>query len=408
MPPVLHTDAREPAQETSRTGRPQGHRLGLVAIALMLLVGTIALPLLAIASEVRSDDTVIVGAGELIDEDLYVAASDFTLAGTANRDVYVAAAMADIQGRIAGSLNITGGDINLSGQVEQSVRVVGGGIVVSGTISRDLVMVGGTIQIAPSATIDGDLLVYGGQLDLDGAVGGDVNGRVASMTIDGTVGGDVNLDVESLDVASQAEIDGSLDYVSRQEADFAPGANVAGQIDHTEITPWGTGDGLRAKLFSPLVRTLWLLAAGTIMVALAPRLSAIVGGNVRRPWIPALVGLVSLVVLPIVAILLMVSIIGLPVGFIVLTLYFIALYLSQVVVGQRLGTIILPRSWNDGSRGFLLLAMTLGVILISALRFIPVPFVSSLVSLLVAIIGLGAFVLLMRQLRPAYESRVRA
>ncbi len=394
------------ADRSSRSvaARFRGHRLGLAAFALMLLLATLALPVPGFAFEARSEGTVTIDPTELIDDDLYVAAGEFTLQGRVNRDVYVAAGTIDIPGSVGGSLNIAGGEISVDGAVGGTVRVAGGDTAISGNVNRDLLIVGGITEIDAAASVEGDVLVYGGQLDLEGTVGGNVTGTVGSMTIEGTVDGDVDLDVQSLDVASGGEIDGSLDYGSRQEADISPGAEIVGNVEYTEITPWGTGDGLRAILFSPLVRTVWLLAAGAIMVALAPRFSAVVSGNVSRPWIPAIVGMLSLVVLPVLAILLMVSVIGLPVGLILLALFFISLYLSQIVVGQRIGTLILPRRWNDGSRGFLLLAMTLGVILISAFRFVPLPYVSALVNLVVAIIGLGAMVLLVRQLRPAYQS----
>jgi len=382
--------------------RPQGHRLGLAALALILILATLTLPTLGFASEGRTDGTVIIEQNEIIDDDLYVAAGEFTLEGTVNGDVFVAAGTVDIPGNVGGSLNVTGGSITIDGNVEGSVRVFGGDTIVSGAISGDLVVFGGSMLIGETASIDGDLLVYGGQVDLLGTTGGDVNGSVSLMSIEGTVAGDVDLDVQMLTVTSQAQIDGSLDYVSRQEATIRQGADIGGDVNRVELSPWGTGDGLRAQLFSPLIRTLWLLAAGVVMIALAPRFAAAVSGNVRRPWIPALVGVVSMAALPALAILLTVSVIGIPVGVILLALFLISLYLSQVVVGQRLGTLILPRGWNDGSRGFLLLSMTLGVILISAFRFVPLPFVSTVVNLLVAIIGLGAMVLLVRQLRPGY------
>lgn len=384
--------------------RPRGHGLGLAAFALMLIVATAALPVLGVASEGRSDGTVIVEINEIVDDDLFVAAGEFAVDGSVNGDVFAAAGTIDISGSVDGSLNVTGGSIAIDGIVEGSARVFGGDTVASGEITGDLMVFGGAVLIQDSAVINGDLVVYGGQVDVLGTIGGDINGSVGLMTIDGAVEGDVDLDVQTLTVTSQAGIDGSLDYVSRQEANIRQGADIGGDVDRVELSPWGTGDGLRAQLFSPLVRTLWLLAAGVVMIALAPRFAAAVGGNVRRPWIPALVGLGSMVLLPIIAILLMVSVIGIPVGVILLALFLISLYLSQVVVGQRLGALILPRSWKDGSRGFLLLSMTLGVILISAFRFVPLPFISTVVNLLVAIVGLGAMVLLVRQLRPGYTS----
>lgn len=385
--------------------RPKSHRLGLAAFAIILLMTALALPVLGIASEMRSGGTVTIEATELIDDDLYVAAGEFILEGRTNGDVLVAAGRIDVPGSVIGSLNIAGGETDVDGEVGRSVRILGGDTVLSGDIGGDLVIFGGRTEVQESVSIGGDLLIYGGELDLRGDVLGSVKGTVGSMTIGGRVDGDIDLDVQSLEVTTGAEIDRLLQYVSRQEADIAPGADI-GEVQHTETAPWGTGDGFRAQLFSPLVRTLWLLAAGVALVVLAPRLSAAVSGNVSRPWIPAIIGLLTVMLLPVIAIVLMISVIGLPVGLILLVLFVIALYLSQVVVGQRIGTLLLPRRWNDGSRGFLLLAMTLGVILISAFRFVPLPFVSAVVNLVVAVLGLGAVVLLVRQLRPAYQRDV--
>ena len=90
----------------------------------------------------------------------------------------------------------------------------------------------------------------------------------------------------------------------------------------------------------------------------------------------------------------MATVIGIPAGPDRAVLYFLALYLTQVFVGMAIGRFILPNGWNDGSRGFHLLAMTIGVILLGALRFIPLPYVHGLVTLVVTIWGMGAVAML--------------
>jgi hypothetical protein len=143
-----------------------------------------------------------------------------------------------------------------------------------------------------------------------------------------------------------------------------------------------------------MLRTLWMLVAGALLVVLAPRLANQLGTNGKR-IIPALpLGLLALIALPIVSIVLMVTVIGFPAGLVMLTLFLIGLYLTQAVVGITLGRFILPKSWNDGSRGFHLLAMTLGVIIIAAFRFVPLPWVWGGVSLIVTIWGIGAVLML--------------
>jgi hypothetical protein len=97
-------------------------------------------------------------------------------------------------------------------------------------------------------------------------------------------------------------------------------------------------------------------------------------------------------------VLLLATVIGIPAGLIVLGVYLVALYLTQVIVGMAIGRYILPNGWNDGSRGFHLLAMAIGVILIGGLRFVPLPYVHGLLMLAITVWGLGAVAMLLGSL----------
>jgi hypothetical protein len=93
-----------------------------------------------------------------------------------------------------------------------------------------------------------------------------------------------------------------------------------------------------------------------------------------------------------------VTVIGFPAGLLLLTLYGMAIYLTHAIAGMALGRFMLPRAWNDGSRGFLLLAMTLGVLAIAVFRFLPLPWVWAVISTVVTVWGLGAAVMVVPQL----------
>ena len=56
----------------------------------------------------------------------------------------------------------------------------------------------------------------------------------------------------------------------------------------------------------------------------------------------------------------------------------------------------MPRSWRDGSRGFLLFAMVIGTIVIGFLRMAPVPYLNVIVVVLVTVWGFGALLMLTR------------
>jgi hypothetical protein len=126
----------------------------------------------------------------------------------------------------------------------------------------------------------------------------------------------------------------------------------------------------------------------------------VANGVRHRPLGSIGIGLLVAIFAPILIVILLFTVIGWPIMLILLAAYLTALYLSQVFVGLAIGRFILPNSWGDDGRGFNLLAMTLGVLILSGLRLIPFPFVSWAIATITAIVGLGAIVLGPRWRRP--------
>ena len=382
----------------------RSRRLGLIAFGIILIVATLALPLLASATTMLGDSTVTIPATDTIDDDLVVTADSFVLDGDAELDVLAFARDVEINGNVGGSVNVAASSVTIRGHVDGSVRIAAGTVTIDGTVNGDVVVVGGTATVDPGGVLRGSLTMHGGTLTTRGTVSGDVTGTMERLTIDGPIRGDVNVRVSDLNVEPSAAVTGNLTYVSGSDADVSNDATVSGTIERETIAPWGIDGSFRGRFFSPLVRTLWMLVAGAAVIAFAPRLASALDRNMRRPLALFIAGAVALIAIPALALALAISVVGLPASLILIALYLIALYLSQYVVGQRLGTLILPNGWNDGSRGFLLLSMTIGVLLLSLLRYLPIPFVGSVIDLIITVGGLGAMVLLLGQLRPGTTS----
>ena len=111
--------------------------------------------------------------------------------------------------------------------------------------------------------------------------------------------------------------------------------------------------------------------------------------------------------LPVLFVILAVTLVGAPIAVIGLVAYLSVVYLSQVFLGMAIGRIILPSSWDSRSRGYNLLAMTMGVLILGGLRMVPVPFVSVVIAALTGAVALGAMTIAIRSARrtvavPAY------
>jgi cytoskeletal protein CcmA (bactofilin family) len=333
-----------------------------------------------------------------VTDDLYLAGGTITLLGRAQRDVSIAAGEVVISGPIGGSLNLAAGRAEITAPISGSLRILGGTVTLSGNVGGDVVMTGGRLEVTSSARINGSILLAGAQLDMRGQVAGDITGLVGTSSIGGTVTGAVDLSTGNLSIANTARIDGPVTVTGKQEASVASGADVPGGITHNTVSPWGWRSGPASSSIGwTATYTLdagdWWPHRARDAKARATSRSQWSAGN---PSVP--LGLLALIALPFVAVALMATVIGFPAGVIVLLLLGVALYLTQAVAGMAIGRFVLPRTWDDGSRGYLLLATTLGILLIAVFRFLPVPWVWAVASAIVTMWGLGSILMMIPQL----------
>lgn len=366
-----------------------------VAPVVLLIVAVIALgaPAVALGADMRSGSNVTIDAGQTVNDDLYISAGTVKLHGHATRDVLVAAGTFDFDGTIDGSLTLLAGNATVKGNVAHSVRVAAGQVEISGQIGGDLVVTGGDVKVTSTGRIGGDLLLAGGNVDVRGTVAGKVEGYAASFTAGGTFNKDVKVSTQNMDVLPTARVTGNLDYTSPNAASVPGSAQVGGKVVHTESSPFRGSWRDRAVWISHLTRLAWMLVVGAVLIALFPRAAARTANAVRRLLPSLAMGILFIWLLPLIAILLLVTVIGIPLAALVVVAYLIALYLSQIFVGLMIGRFLLPRGWNDGSRGFNLLAMVIGVVIITLIKMIPVPFVPTAVGILVTLLGLGGLML---------------
>lgn len=378
---------------TDPGGDRRSWRLGLAAALIIVLLGVAALPMATRGSEVERGSEVTIAANRTLTEDAYLVGGEVEFEGNAERDVMVAAGRYSQGGTIGGSLNLAAGEAEITGQVDGSLRVSGGTLDLRGQVGGDLIVIGGDVTIPSQARIRGNLILVGGQVDLRGTVDGDITGYAGRLTLNGATNGRVNVTVGDLEVLSAARIEGELRYVSMRKGDISDGAEIGGGIDRVLAAPW-EGAFEDGGFFGPLSRLLRLLVVGAALAILTPRLALRIEDNAQRTPIAFGVGVLGVFAIPVVAIVLLVSVVGFSLGWIVLMLLPVALYLSQIAAGLAIGGWILPNRWNDGSRGYGLLAMVLGVILIGVVKLIPLAYVSGIVGLVVSLWGLGAVLML--------------
>ena len=172
------------------------HKFISVFTLLALMVLTITTP--ALAFEGREGDRVVIGADEVIDDDLYVGANEFVLDGTVKGDLIVGGSIITINGTVEGDLWAVGQVVIINGVVMDTARIAGAGLQVgdNAQIGGDLLAAGASLENQAGSTVGRDLLVAAGQALLAGDVSRDVLAGAGALELRGNFGRDVKAYVD--------------------------------------------------------------------------------------------------------------------------------------------------------------------------------------------------------------------
>jgi len=252
---------------------------------------------------------------------------------------------------------------------EERIVVKGSVVVERGETAGDVVVVDGDVLVR--GKVDGNLIVVNGELTLRGTVTGDV------ITLsDRAVFGE------------RGRVEGDLRYGDKKPQGAE--GKVDGEIDKLGLSTTG-GIGLVLAVW--LAFSVSALLLGVLLLLLAPRAAdAVARAGRGRPLASLLVGLLVFILLPLLGLVLLVTVIGLPLGIglllAVLPLYGIAYVSSAWILGRR----ILKQKPR-------ILAFLVGLIILRLLALIPIA--GGIVSVLAVVYGLGALFVAMRSARSA-------
>lgn len=352
-----------------------------LCIVVMLIILAVVQP--GWASEFRGGETVSIPTGSTLNDDLYAFASNVNIAGRVTGDVVASGGELSLPGVVTQDATIAGGTINVAGRVGDDLRAAGGDINVSGSVADNALIAGGTIILSNTSRVSRDLQVTGGDLHLAGNIGRNLNASGGKVTIDGTVGGTARVNAGQITIGPGAVIRGDLVYTSSKRANIASGARILGRTIY-QPTP------ARHRRAAPLFKFLfWLLSfvalylVGVVVIALAPRNAEHIADRaITAPWVSILVGFILIIVIPAVILALMLTLIGIPLGFILLTMYLITLYLSRIYVALAIGRLIFRRQVSP------YLGLLVGLLILWVLKAIP--FLGWLIGFIAVLLGLGA------------------
>lgn len=353
----------------------------LLITAMLSVVGMQASVQAGWSNDLKSGDSVTVAKGKTHEGSLYVGAETVKIDGTVTGSLYCAGQSVTITGDVQGDIACAGQSLDYSGTAEGSVRLAGQQVTMNGTSGTDTTIFGQAATVGDKAQIGGDLNGGAQALTINGSVAKNLQFGAQSVTINSVIAGDANIGSEKITLGDSAKVNGTLHYAANDELSI-DADKVGGKVEYNAIEE---GDSETSPLMG-IVTAIALMAVTSLLIALiAPRFmersSTIAKSNFG---LTLLIGVAAVFMTPLVGLILVISVVGVPLAIVGMLLYTAMLMLSGVFLAYYLGATLLRTNQN------VLLRMLGGVAVLAALWIIPI--VNIFAVLATVIVGSGIIV----------------
>lgn len=316
-----------------------------LSAAILLFLAAVGLPGFtagqpALSPVVKFDKTIYLDGS--VDSDVLLFANEVTVNATISGDLIVFAAQADIQG-----------------SVRDDLRVVAGQLNVNAVVGDDVSLAAGQIEVNQNTKINNSFIAAAGRVRFDGRAEKDVTIYAGSVDIfpHSQIIGNLNLELGRPPViSSQAQISGQINQTLKPK-------KFASQFQPNFKTI--TGLILLEKLASLTIEIL----IGWLLITLLPQLAKqLVSLGLKQPGAAIGWGLLFLTVIPLLACLFIITLIGIPLGMVTILIYVISLLLAKLLVSLSLGSRLL----KDVRFQKPYLSLALGLVIMVILQLIPI------------------------------------
>ncbi len=359
------------------------------ACALVVASGSLVLPQPVDALELRrSDGIVAIAATETVDDSMMIAAETVLIEGNITGDVFATGQRINVSGNISGTLIAFAESVTIRGSV--GGMAMGGASaynILGGTVAGDVWVAGEKITVDEATKVGRNLVVASQSVSLGGSVGKDLYTITESVEVSGDVARHLEAYSNRVKLLGDAHIGGDVRFRGGNDERLHRSASVTidGEVQFPDM-PEEMDDGASTIEFVSwqVAKLIAALIVGLLLLWLVPGFKRVSIGAGIEGLKTAGIGFVALVSVPLMAIIIAITLVGIPVALIAFASWLLALYLAKIVVGVVVGNMLL----GDRENVFLPLLVGLVIVLLVSL----LPFIGGAISFVLTIVGLGLIV----------------
>ncbi len=338
------------------------------------------------ALEVRHDEhTVTISADETIDDTLIAAAETVVIDGDVSGDVFAFAEDVRVRGHIGGLLVVGSQSVDVEADVDGTVVILAEDASLTGAVfGANVIGAVESFELDREAAVKGNVALAAQRIDAYGNIGRDLLIAARTANVTGRVGRGVQAFAERVSFADTARITGDVKVRTRQVDNVRrdPGAVIGGEWNILEHEPEPSTYLSWEFYLAKLVQFGAAVLAGLLLLTLFPSLRGVRVDGGPQALKAVAVGIVALIATPVIAVLVAVTLIGLPIGLATFMLWLIGLYVAGIVVAMLIGDRLLgteARGWKWP------LVVGLAIVFLA----VSVPFIGGALRFAIVALGLG-------------------
>ncbi len=364
---------------------------------ILLILVAILIPVISLKAAADKNGLVFVATDEVITGNLIAAGENVLIDGTISGDLITASQSLIVNGRVEGDIIAIAQNIDIKGEVGGNIRVVGNNVDISSVVTRNLNVFGSNIMISENARVGWDAILGGSTVITKGNINGFLDIYAQNASLDSKIGKNARINIynesqnPSLSVSKNTTINGDLDYTANVSASIDNQAVISGQTNFHKSENKKNSNTWPNWVWGRLFAFLSTILIGLVLVFILPKNSTAIINKIRsHPGKSVLIGAIITLATPLLLLLLMVTIIGLPLALILFLTVLAGVLLSTAVSSLLLGSLIVQNVLKKNLTS-LFWPLVLGVAIITLLSSLP--YLGWLISLAAIWFGLGGIIL---------------
>jgi len=359
----------------------------------LVIIYALVTPMMMFAATFSGTKNYFLPLNEIINDNLYAVAENVNISGQILGDSFLLGNTIFLNSTSSEDIIAAGGEINIMGS-SGDVILAGDILRINSQVNGDLILAAKLIDITSEALVKNSVIIYGENISVRGKFLDKAKITGNSVFLDGVFDKDIIINANNVTFGKNIKINGNLTYNASEIAEVESGAELGSNIkfiqndsidkDDQKILSWGF-----------LLKILILICSVLILHHLFRNKFNIytsVDFSYSNFGKSLSIGFLFLMLTPMLAIILLISVLGVWLGLILILLYVtclvLAYLLTSVIVGMWLNKFLFKDRLSDVSKDIINWKIVcLGVFILELIGFIPV--IGWIIKFILMIFSLG-------------------